>query len=81
MSYATQAYTHTSTMTASPREVEAQLLLRVASQLQNVQVSWNGPDKAMWDALLFNRRLWLIFVGAAQANDNPQQLEVRQNII
>lgn len=80
MSYATQAYARTSTMTASPREIEAQLLLRAARQLQDVQISWNGPDKAMWDALLFNRRLWLIFVSAAQADDNPQPREVRQNI-
>jgi flagellar protein FlaF len=30
--------------------------------------------------LLFNRRLWTIFMSAAESNDNPQPLEVRQNI-
>jgi flagellar protein FlaF len=34
----------------------------------------------MHKALLFNRRLWSIFLSAAEANDNPQPLEVRQNI-
>ncbi|MCA6110545.1 flagellar biosynthesis regulator FlaF [Bradyrhizobium cenepequi] len=80
MSNAAQAYARTSTTTASPREIEAQALLKAARQLQEVQVNWNGPDKAMQNALLFNRRLWSIFMSAAQANDNPQPLEVRQNI-
>ena len=31
-------------------------------------------------ALLFNRRLWTIFMSAAESNDNPQPMEVRQNI-
>ena len=35
----------------------------------------------MQAALLFNRRLWTIFMGAAESNDNPQPLEVRQNIL
>jgi len=34
----------------------------------------------MHNALLFNRRLWTIFMSAADADDNPQPLEVRQNI-
>jgi flagellar biosynthesis activator protein FlaF len=80
MSNAAQAYARTSTTTASPREIEAQALLKAARQLQEVQANWTGPDKAMQNALLFNRRLWSIFMSAAQANDNPQPLEVRQNI-
>ena len=31
--------------------------------------------------MLFNRRLWTIFMGAAESDENPQPLEVRQNII
>src|SRR4029453_9650355 len=80
MSNAAQAYARTSQTTTSPREIEAQALLKAARQLQEVQTNWNGPDKAMHNALLFNRRLWSIFMSAAQANDNPQPLEVRQNI-
>ncbi len=30
---------------------------------------------------MFNRRLWTIFMGAAESDENPQPLEVRQNII
>jgi flagellar protein FlaF len=80
MSHAAKAYARTSQTTASPREIEAQALLKAARQLQEVQTNWTGPDKNMYNALLFNRRLWSIFLSAVEENDNPQPLEVRQNI-
>ena len=80
MSNAAQAYSRTSHTTASPREIEAQALLKAARQLQEVQSNWAGPGKAMESALLFNRRLWSIFMSAAQADENPQPIEIRQNI-
>jgi flagellar protein FlaF len=81
MSNAAQAYARTSYTTSSPREIEAQALLKAARQLQEVQTNWAGPGKAMENALLFNRRLWTIFMSAAtQPSDNPQPVEVRQNI-
>src|SRR3989442_15609989 len=80
MSHAAQAYARTSQTTASPREIEAQALLKAARQLQDVQANWAGPDNNMQQALLFNRRLWSIFMSAAETNDNPQPLEIRQNI-
>ncbi len=61
-------------------EIEAQALLKAARQLQEVQSNWAGPGKAMESALLFNRRLWSIFMSAAQTDENPQPKEVRQNI-
>ena len=79
-SHATQAYARTSQTTASPREIEAQALLKAARQLQEIQNNWKGPDRNMHKALMFNRRLWSIFMSAAEANDNPNSLEVRQNI-
>src|SRR6476469_2219251 len=80
MSHAAQAYARTSQMTAPPREIEAQALLKAARQLQDVQANWSGPDKSMHQALMFNRRLWSIFMSAAETDDNPQPLEIRQNI-
>src|ERR1700684_1802134 len=75
------AYARTAQVSSSPREIEAQTLLMAARKLVEVQTNWNGPDKKMQAALLFNRRLWTIFMGAAESNDNPQPLEVRQNIL
>ena len=80
MSHAAQAYARTSQTTAPPREIEAQALLKAARQLQDVQSNWAGPTKALDTALLFNRRLWSIFMSAAQADENPQPVEVRQKI-
>jgi flagellar protein FlaF len=80
MSNAASAYARTSQTTASPREIEAQALLKAARQLQEVQSNWTGPDKSMHEALLFNRRLWSIFMSAAESDENPQSLEIRQNI-
>ena len=80
MSNAAQAYARTSQTTSSPREIEAQALLKAARQLQEVQSNWAGPGKAMGSALLFNRRLWSIFMSAAQTDENPQPIEIRQNI-
>ena len=80
MSNAAQAYARTSQTTASPREIEAQALLKAARQLQEIQNNWKGPDRNMHNALMFNRRLWSIFLSAAEDNANPHTMEVRQNI-
>ena len=80
MHQAAQAYARTSHTTASPREIEAQALLKAARQLQDVQANWAGPDKAMQNALLFNRRLWSIFMSDAINDANPLAVDVRQKI-
>ena len=80
MSNAASAYARVAQTTAAPRDIEAQALLKAARQLQEVQSNWAGPGQAMDNALLFNRRLWSIFMSAAQAEDNQQPIEVRQNI-
>jgi len=80
MSHAAQAYARTSQTTGTARDIEAQALLKAAKQLRDVQNNWTGPDAKMHKALLFNRRLWTIFLSAVESNDNPQPHAVRQNI-
>jgi flagellar biosynthesis activator protein FlaF len=80
MSHAAQAYSRTSQVTGNAREIEAQALLKAAKQLRDVQNNWTGPDTKLHKALLFNRRLWTIFMSAAESDENPQPIEVRQNI-
>ena len=80
MSNAAQAYARTSQTTGTVREIEAQALLMAAKKLRDVQANWNGPDAKLHKALLFNRRLWTIFMSAVDSNDNPNSVEVRQNI-
>src|SRR3978361_49538 len=80
MSHAAQAYARTSETASPARESEAQALLKAARQLQEVQANWAGPDKNMHHALLFNRRLWSIFMSAVESSESPQPRDVRQNI-
>ena len=80
MSQAAQAYARTSQVTGNARDVEAQALLQAAKRLRDVQTNWKGPDASMHKALLFNRRLWSIFLSAAEDNGNQNSLDIRQNI-
>ena len=61
MSYGAQAYARTSQTTVTPRDIEAQPLLKAGE----VQSNWMGPDNSLHKALMFNRRLWCIFFAAA----------------
>lgn len=81
MSTGAQAYARTVQASAPAREVEAQALLKAAMQLQDVQTNWAQVDQERIDAALrFNRQLWAIFLSAASNDENPQPLEVRQQI-
>lgn len=76
---AAQAYARTSQTTASPREVEAQALLMAAKRLQDAQQGWDDIA-AVEKAVLFNRKLWSIFLSAAVDDKNPQTTEIRERI-
>jgi len=51
-----------------------------ANKLQAVMTNPDATFQQMSDALLFNRKLWTIFLSEAQRDENPQPLDVRQNI-
>ncbi len=80
MSDAAKAYARVATTTAAPREIEAQALLKAANQLQDAVNSADPLHERTKEALLFNRKLWSIFMTDAMRDENPQPLEIRQNI-
>jgi len=81
MSDAAKAYARVSATTASPREIEAQALLKAANKLQDVLNNKDETGERTKDALLFNRKLWSIFMSdALRDENNPQPLEMRQKI-
>lgn len=80
MRHALQAYGKVAKDTASPRELEADLLLRAASRLQAVQDQWESGRSDLDEALLYNRKLWSIFMSTVTRDDNPLPPEIRQNI-
>lgn len=75
-----QAYGAVAKQIASPRELEAGLLLKAASRLHHVQQSWDGNRPELFDALLFNRKLWSIFLTAVTSSESPLPRHVRQNV-
>jgi flagellar protein FlaF len=62
--------------------LEADLLLRAAAQLQAVVDKWDDGKKTdqYYNALTYNRRLWVILFSAVTAVDNPLPVETRQNV-
>jgi flagellar protein FlaF len=79
-SAAAQTYARVANTTASPREVEAKALLMAANKLQAVMTNADATFEQTSEALMFNRKLWSIFLSEAQRDENPQPLDVRQNI-
>jgi flagellar protein FlaF len=77
---AAQAYARVSTTTAAPREIEAQALLKAANQLQDAVTNADPFSDRTQAALLFNRKLWSIFVGDAMNEQNPEKVETREQI-
>jgi flagellar protein FlaF len=42
--------------------------------------NWRGPDSRLTSAILFNRKLWSIFMTDAISDDNQLAADIRQNI-
>jgi len=80
MSYASRAYAKVAKETAAPRELEARLLLQAAAKLQSVHDSWNDKPVGLYDALIYNRRLWTVFLDAVTAEGNKLPAKVRENL-
>ena len=80
MQHAAQAYGKVAKQTSSPREMEANLLLKAAARLQAVSDGWGGDRNLIDDALLYNRKLWSIFLTSVTRADNPLPDLVRQNV-
>jgi flagellar protein FlaF len=66
--------------TSSPRELEATLLLQAAARLQSVHDSWDQNRTQLDDALLYNRKLWSVFLSEMTDAANPMPKSVRQNV-
>lgn len=80
--YATSAYARVALETMDPRELEASLLLKGAAKLQAALDEWaQKPPRVLSDALLYNRRLWIVFIDAVMRDDNRLPIEIRQNLL
>jgi flagellar biosynthesis activator protein FlaF len=80
MQSAAQTYGTVAKQIVGPRELEADLLLRAASRLQTIHDSWDTRRSELDDALLYNRKLWSIFLTSVTESDHPLPVAVRQNV-
>jgi flagellar protein FlaF len=80
MHHAAQAYGKVAKQTASPRDLEADLLLKAAARLQTISDNWDTRSREVTDALLYNRKLWSIFLTSVTQQDNPLPAPIRQNV-
>lgn len=80
MHHASSAYAKTAQKTASPRELEAQLLLKAAAKIQMIVDGTTSDPEEIQDALRYNRRLWTILLSSLTDATNPLPIESRQNM-
>ncbi len=79
---ASNAYARVAQVVMDPRDLEASLLLKAAAKLQAVLEEWDQkPPSGLSDALLYNRRLWIVFIDAVMRDDNGLPIETRQNLL
>lgn len=67
--------------TASPRELEASLLIKAATRLQSVADGWDERAAELDGALGYNRKLWTLLVSAVIKEDNPLPVDIKRNIL
>jgi flagellar biosynthesis activator protein FlaF len=80
MQHASKAYAVVAKETASPRELEASLLLRAAAKLQAVHDQWQDQPNDLDEAVLYNRRLWTVFIDAVLRDDSSLPPAIRENL-
>jgi flagellar biosynthesis activator protein FlaF len=77
---AARAYQQVGKQTVSPRVLEANLLSRAAAQLQIVRDDWEAKRSELKEALLFNRKLWNIFLTSVTGEQSQLPDKLRENI-
>jgi flagellar protein FlaF len=80
MQNAALAYGTVAKQIANPRELEADLLLKAAARLQAIRDGWDRAKPELDEALLYNRKLWSIFLTSVTSSEHPLPVAIRQNI-
>mgnify|MGYP006193859235 CR=1 FL=1 len=75
---AARAYQQVGKQTVSPRVLEANLLSRAAAQLQIVRDDWDNKRPDLYEALLFNRKLWNIFLTSVTGEESRLPDKLRE---
>ena len=74
------AYQQVGKQTVSPRLLEANLLSKAAAQLQRIRDDWEHSTDGLQAALMFNRKLWNVFLASVTGDESQLPRELRQNV-
>jgi len=77
---AVEAYQQAARQTVPPRDLEANLLSKAAAHFQRIRNDWDGLSDELQTALVFNRKLWTVFLTSVTDEESQLPLAVRQNI-
>jgi len=77
---ALQAYQQVARQTVPPRDLEANLLSTAAAHFQRIREDWELLASELPTALLFNRKLWTVFLTSVTDPESQLPQPVRQNI-
>lgn len=68
--------------TPDQRELEGQLLLKAAGELQKLHDNWDQATPEDIDNILnYNRKLWMLFFDTALENPDERPVDLRNNIV
>jgi len=74
------AYKTVGAQTVSPRVLEANLLSSAAGKLQRCRDDWDNTRHELTTALLFNRKLWTVFLGSVTGEESQLPKPLKENI-
>jgi flagellar protein FlaF len=74
------AYQQVGKQTVSARDLEANLLSRAATQLQRIRNDWDNNRHELRAALLFNRKLWGVFLTSVTSDESRLPKALRENV-
>ena len=77
---ALSAYNKVSKQTATPRQLESNLLAKSAANFQRIRDNWENAHTELSAAMLFNRRLWTVFMTSVTREDSPLPNPIRENV-
>ncbi len=68
--------------TPDQRDLEGQLLLKAASEIQKLHDNWDSATPEDIDNILtYNRKLWMLFFDTAIENPDERPVDLRNNIV
>ncbi len=68
--------------TGDQRELESQLLLKAANEIQRLYDRWDEATPEDIDNILtYNRKLWMLFFDTAIENPDDRPVDLRNNIV